>query len=196
MHVLPNLGTAGGPSVVAQNHPPATMRACSAAGTKMVGRTTRLGSAQYPWKLPPQATKEMRQRKLPCHAERAIGSGSSGKVIGLRVHTQCISHRTEASVEVTNNLPGNLVSVQCWWHDERQGEPRDWAMPNTLGSPRLMQHKSMYPLCPAARRRRRGRWPSPGAMSAGSAAFPHFPRQGHPNSACGGQVLKRTSPHG
>ena len=78
--------TAGGPSVVAQNHPPATMRACSAAGNKMVGRTTRLGSAQYPRKLPPQATK-LRQRKLPCHAERAIGSGSSGKVIGLRVHT-------------------------------------------------------------------------------------------------------------
>ena len=62
--------TAGGPSV-------ATLRACSAASTKMVGRTTRLGSAQYPWKLPPQATK-LRQRKLPCHAERAIGSGSSG----------------------------------------------------------------------------------------------------------------------
>ena len=60
-----------------------------------------------------------------------------------------MSHRTVApqggpSVEVPNNLPGNFASVQCRWHEERQGEPRDWAMPNTLGGSRLMQHKEMY----------------------------------------------------
>ena len=60
-----------------------------------------------------------------------------------------MSHRTVApqggpSVEVPNNLPGNFASVQRRWHEERQGEPGDWAMPNTPGSSRLMQHKEMY----------------------------------------------------
>ena len=105
-------------TLLAQNHPPATMRACSAAGTKMVGRTTRLGSAQYPWKLPPQATKEMRQRKLPCHAERAIGKRGS--------HKQFTRQSCKCAVLVARRTT------------------RDWAMPNTLGSSRLMQHKSMY----------------------------------------------------
>ena len=47
------------------------------------------------------------------------------------------------SAEAQNNAPGNNACVHCRWHQGRQGEPRDWAVPNTLGNSRLMHRKEM-----------------------------------------------------
>ena len=54
MHVLPDCGTAGWGKCSSTE--PFTS---DNADPRTAGRTTRLGSAQYTWKLPPQATKEM-----------------------------------------------------------------------------------------------------------------------------------------
>ena len=61
-HVLPDYGTAGWAKCSSTE--PFTKQQCECAvplAPRTAGRTTRLGSAQYTWKLPPQATKEMHQ---------------------------------------------------------------------------------------------------------------------------------------
>ena len=63
MHVLPDYGTAGWAKCSSTE--PFTKQECECAvpllAPRTAGRTTRLGSAQHTWKLPPQATKEMHQ---------------------------------------------------------------------------------------------------------------------------------------
>ena len=48
-----------------------------------------------------------------------------------------------SSAKAQDKAPGKIACVQCRRHRGRQGEPRDWVVPNTRGNSRLMYRKEM-----------------------------------------------------
>ena len=121
---------------------PFTKQQCECAvplAPRTAGRTTRLGSAQYTWKLPPQATKETHQVTTTSWEVSPGNQTTPGLGFGVRCNA-CLTRLWHCRwAKCSNTEPFTKQQCECAvpLAPRTPGEPRDWAVPNTLGSSHL-----------------------------------------------------------